>query len=630
MVVIDEFNTFNNWGFGYVTATIISPITQGHLGSFLVKPTMPFGEGGGRMWITRYAVYGESYLPSLAGQRYLVVDVFESEPKMWYFGIQDSLQRVYEVRILASQGHLIVDLDLASNIDLSKITQISFGAEGNPGYPVPISYFAAVGYMRTEMTIPPPLPIPLMANIAPSFKNLMQYETYAFVITAIGGTPPYSYLWNDGAVGNTKTFTGNVQGDYTLYATVTDGAGAIVETNRVPVNVGIPLAPLPATEPFPTNTSHIKVTGNKIEPLHIGSWNFAFADTATGWSVGNGQTWGPESYDQWSPQNIRLNLQNMRDVFKCNMVRVQFWLQWAVDNSPYTLAGGTVSIGVRDSLHALCDIAQEEGMDVELRPYDWTDSVHDPMGVGKHAHMLEYRTKADFIEAWKTIAVDFKRHPNVMFNLWDEPANLDLATLVDTFQRTIIRIREAGVGHVIAVMGGYSGAVGWRSSGFDTEWLTAWGLTGYAHYNVCICGHEYIHHGTTQDMHDGNIAMRNIGYPIYIGAMGIWNPDDPAEMKHIDWIKDDLNAGMSVTIFHWGRPLTEFAIQQNMPFPALPNAVGQAWIDAVSQAHICPVGQHWDEATQSCTPDTPPPSFPTWIIPMIALSLIGGYIIAKS
>jgi len=594
-MLIDEFGSFNNWSFAYVDVTIVQPISQG-AGSFLVKPQMAFGEGGGRMWLTLYRVYG-AFLPDLTGERYLVVDIVESVSKKWYFGIKDSSGTIYETRIFASEGHLIIDLSSAPQLNLAQLTEISFGAEGNIGYPVPLDYFATVGYMRSEMTIPPPLgPIPLKTNIAPTFANMMQDEQKTFTITAIGGVPPYSITWKNQAgtilgSGDTYVYTANVQGTFEIYGTVVDAASETVDTAHVQIKVGMGLPPLPPTEPFPTNTSHIRVEGNKlltgVDALQIGAWAFAFLDSSAGWSVLNGETWDGEGINRWSAEAIRLNLINIRDIFKCNTVRVQFWLQWALDNSANLLySNGTTNIGTRDALHGLCDIAQTLGMDIELRAYDWTNAFNDPTGIGKHEHMLEYRTEAEFIEAWRILAVDFARHPNVMFHLWDEPANIDLDLLIDTFRRTILRIREFGVGHVIAIMGGYSGAVGWQGAepndSYNTDFLSAWGISGEAHYNVCISGHEYRHHGTTEAMHQGNIDMFNQGYPIYIGAMGIYDANDPDEMIHKRWIQEDLAVDLGVTIFHWGRPSTSFPIQQNTAFPALPNVAGNAWIEAVT------------------------------------------------
>lgn len=590
-IVLSDFSDKTLWGFGAVNVEQAPPISQG-AGSFICTPQFPFGEGGGRMWISLYAGYNKTF-PPLAG--YLVLDVVESSPKQWYLYLKDSTDTIYEQRTYIENGHLLVNLAIASaTVDINNLKEVNFGAEGTIGNPVPLDYVAVIGYLRSEPEIPPPLGVTgLKVILTPKGKDLGLGENLTLMATALGGNPPYNYIFTENNVvvqatnQNTLLFVPSSLGVYNFSVQVVDFLGSFADSNSVQVNVVAGLPPLPPVEPLPANTSLISVVDNQLLPQQKACWAFSFIDTATGWSVGEGEQWAWGSgagFWSFNADFFRQNLKDIRDVFGCNTVRVFFWMDWVLNNSPFALQNNVVTMGCRDALHEFLDIAASENMLVELRMYDWTDSVHDPTGIGHHHSPLDYHTKSQFIEAWRLLALEFSKHPNVMFNLYDEPADLDIATWLDLSTRTIIRIREFGVGHVIATMFGYSGAAGWSSPAdtYDPTFLNSWGKTGYAHYQTCICGHEYAYHGTTEGIHKGNIEEFKAGFPIYIGAMGVNQPVNSAELEtHRRWLQENIAENMSVTIFHWGRPNTEFNIQQVQPFPALPNATGNMWIETV-------------------------------------------------
>ncbi|HIO73378.1 MAG TPA: T9SS type A sorting domain-containing protein [Flavobacteriales bacterium] len=102
------------------------------------------------------------------------------------------------------------------------------------------------------------------------------------VVSATGGTPPYTYLWDDPMAQTTPTATGLPAGSYV--ATITDNSGCIAS---VSVTIGQPPAiSFPYIETFDSNT-----------PLNSGSPGNPVIILDNGWENDqkDGQDWAPRS-----------------------------------------------------------------------------------------------------------------------------------------------------------------------------------------------------------------------------------------------------------------------------------------------------------------------------------------------
>lgn len=97
-----------------------------------------------------------------------------------------------------------------------------------------------------DVTVSEPTPIELTTSNTPALCNGGASGTAS--VSGTGGTPPYSYLWNDPADQTTQTATGLAQGSYIV--TVTDQNGC---TNEAVVDVAEPTPIELTVESTPTN-----------------------------------------------------------------------------------------------------------------------------------------------------------------------------------------------------------------------------------------------------------------------------------------------------------------------------------------------------------------------------------------
>lgn len=561
-MLIDSLDSKSAWATAYCTVEIDLPLTEG-TGAFHI--TVPNGLSAGRIFLTRYGTY-----PDLTGIPYLVFDLMESSPKVWSIGFKDAAG-YHAVNVEEEGGHLVVPLAEVL-ADLANITEMSIGAKA----PIEAGYSAVLDNMRTETAIPPPIEYPLQITVTPERVAIYIGQTAHLTASPYGGTPPYTIEWIE-TMTNTVVGTGEIYdfvateiGDYELFARVTDAIGAIVESTLVTVRVTEAPPPPPPDEPTPPNLSHISVINNKVEPLHVAVWYPWFVDTSSGWFPCDGEKWVDGNYTTWRPDCLRAVLRNIRDVFKCNMIRLFFWMDWYLNNSNKTISSyyPTTEIGCADALHELCQIAAEEGLDVELRMWDWNPEE------GKSGNPLKSHTETEFINAWIQFATDFSRHQNVCFNLYDEANDTGIPwqTWKTLAYNTIMQIRQAEVGHVIYVHWGFCGGEG-------VNWIRDFAN----HYEVAFSRHEYIHHGTTEAMHQATITIHNEGYPITVTASGVFL-ENPAETEtYRRWWTELLNNNVGISFYTYGRPnVMGFRIQQDTLFPCPPNTVGDMWIEVIT------------------------------------------------
>lgn len=584
MTLIDGMNQEWPWAFGYCKVTIGPKLTEGSK-AFHITLSSPLPAG--RIWLTRF---GKITIP--AGEPYLVFDIQQNQSKTWRVEMTDSARVLRGANVTESGGHLVLDTRTLSGINLGDLAEVSLGALA----PLDTSYMAILDYMRTEASIPPPIQLPLSITVSPTSMAITIGQTATLTAFASGGTPPYGTIeWIDNATGavigtgETYKFTPMQEGTYQVYAKVGDMAGSIAYSGLATIRVTPPPPPPPPTEPTPPNTSHIKVVGYDVEPLHKALWYPWFIDTSSGWLPRAGEKWSDINYTRWDTNALRAILRDIRDTFGCNCIRVFFWMDWVINNKNATISTlyPATEIGNRDALHALCDIAQQEGLDVELRMWGWTSPT-------RKIHPLIGYTETDFINAWVWFAKEFAKHPNVMFNLYDEP-DMPVNQWIALAYNTTMQIRASGVGHVIYLHYLYCGGEG-------INWIRQFGN----HYNVAFSRHEYIYHGTTEAMHQENIQIHSEGYPVTVTAGGAFN-DNPAEIEtYKRWWAELLDDKIGISIYTYGRPnVMGFRVQQDTFFPCPPNNQGIAFRDI------------------AVVPPTPPtPISPLWYLAPIGAAIL--------
>lgn len=571
MVLIDDMDDTYPWAFAYCVVKIDSPLTQG-VGAFYIS--VPANLPAGRIWLTRYGTYS-----NLTGIPYLVFDILQSQRKRWNVTIKDKAGNTQTKIVDETGGHITVYLPDFAPVDLNNIDIISIGAIA----PLDTTYTAIIDNLRTETVLPSPIEYPLQVSVSPESVAIYIGQTVTITASPYSGLSPYTIEWVDNVTqqvigtGATFVFTGTTVGTYEIYARATDSVGSTATSKIVTIKVTEAPPPPPPTEPTPPNTSHISVVDNEVKPHHVALWYPWFLDTSSGWLPKAGEKWVDSNYTRWSPESLRAILRDIRDVFKCNMVRVFFWADWVLTNSNATMSPlyPTSEIGNRDALHTLCQIANEEGLDVELRMWDWNPTE------GKSGNPLKAHTTTEFINAWVQIAKWFSVYPNVCFNLFDEAnsSGISWADWNSLAYNTIMQIRLANVGHVIYVHWGFSGGEG-------IDWIRQFSN----HYQVAFSRHEYIYHGTTEAMHQDTINIKNEGYPITVTASGVYN-ENPTEIEtYKRWWKELLDNRIGISFYTYGRPNTMgFRIQQDTPFPSPPNSVGETWIETVAFLYTPPI-----------------------------------------
>lgn len=75
-------------------------------------------------------------------------------------------------------------------------------------------------------------------------------------------------------------------------------------------------------------------------------------------------------------------------------------------------------------------------------------------------------TAANFADVWSKLASRYKNQPKVIFDLMNEPHDVNLTTLVSTYNTAIAAIRATGATNMLMLEGtAYTGAQSWVSSG---------------------------------------------------------------------------------------------------------------------------------------------------------------------
>ena len=317
-----------------------------------------------------------------------------------------------------------------------------------------------------------------------------------------------------------------------------------------------------------------------------------YLDATTGWWYNGGSYYGI-----WNEENLRLHLQEMKD-WGINHMRILICIEWWINNFQGTLGGQPADRPYRDSIKDTIVIAQEYGIYVVIVP--WSVAVGEADGYTypppapypphtSHSEVIP-DTQA-FVDFWVNVANELKVYPNVLFELWNEPA-ADIDTWFSVAQQCIDAIRAIPDDHIIIVQWGYSGGL---------QWLRRPDLpTGI---NVLYSEHIYRFHGslynngyTYDDVYDAlyydhygwlgdyQYAVEN-NIPMWIGEIGCWiayDPDPQEKEAFINTLKILNEWEMGYSIWDWficpGRPFGVLAVT-DVPSP---NLSGQILIHAIA------------------------------------------------
>jgi len=171
----------------------------------------------------------------------------------------------------------------------------------------------------------------------------------------------------------------------------------------------------------------------------------------------------------WKDANVKAELDAMK-TWGINAIRCHISVElWKYDIGPNTnttehpiLRSGVdswddvCSISTREAIKRLLSFAAERGMYVILDGYSvrcyWTRAEQDQLPFPPYQQSPNASeiigSVDDFVEWWRSIAVELKDYPNVIFELWNEPNRNNPPTAFNEWlnasQLCINAIREAG------------------------------------------------------------------------------------------------------------------------------------------------------------------------------------------
>lgn len=348
-----------------------------------------------------------------------------------------------------------------------------------------------------------------------------------------------------------------------------------------------------------------------LRGVHGGSGAGDFANDCTGmWTPAGGRT-GYDGVGIWNETAVRTHLQAMRD-WGFNVLAVFINIDWWIHNKSTTLYRELNNVSISTShpyrycIKETLRIAQEYGIYVLLRTRyisvwdSWTGQPIYP-STSYFGNNLE-SSKQGFTNFWVNFATELKDYPNVIFHLWDEPDTSRGNTRedwIDTANRTLIALRNAGIEQIIMVH--------WAGCG-SCLWMEDFYNAGLVMDNVVFTQHIYRYHGTFEGnpnsptdidyirhqlgddgpMYGGPRSylriIQNLSLPVWIGAIGAsrgWEDDN--EFTYFNNTLNVLNEwNLGYIAYQYGRQDMRWTIQESAPAVAQLNRVGQALVDAIA------------------------------------------------
>ena len=244
-----------------------------------------------------------------------------------------------------------------------------------------------------------------------------------------------------------------------------------------------------------------------------------------------------EDYSKWRIEDVEAELDAMKE-WGCNLVRCHQALScWKFNEGNH-----------RQMFKEFLDLCAERGMYVvydfySLKPYPEGfphPLPYPPYQDPDYPHTDVIANEDEFVEAWRSVAIELKDYPNVIFELWNEPHPSEeeaKGSWLNVAQRCIDAIREVGAEQIIIFQWGYGVYTNLPSGGGSgVEWILDFPLTDPT----------------------GNLVYSTHIYRVYLGTgkypyaeeqekWGDIRAYDYEEIKKafqfmkIDWVGDTLN-----------------------------------------------------------------------------------------
>jgi len=331
--------------------------------------------------------------------------------------------------------------------------------------------------------------------------------------------------------------------------------------------------------PLHTEGRYVKDVLNRTVYLRGVNRPSGFTASCTGvWFENGDWIWGT-SYTQWRENGLRQRLQQMKDS-NFNVARLIFIVDWWLNNRNTNLAGQATSISCRTAMERTVSIAQQYGIYCVLTPY--------MSEANQSAHEMPFPsttlpTAQSFVNFWIQMATAFKNYPNVLFELWNEPAG-DYNVWMNAAQSCISAIRNV-TNQIIVVQYGYGGYFD-----FVTDSRIQGANILYSNHiyrypvGATIPSSEYTYSQIRDRLLNYwrySVAINS--YPCWIGEIGAWLNYGSQETQYWNNTLNLLNEWQTgYAAWEWDQLGTGWDLQTSASAaPYGPNTHGQMLIDHI-------------------------------------------------
>lgn len=312
-------------------------------------------------------------------------------------------------------------------------------------------------------------------------------------------------------------------------------------------------------------------------PVRLRGVNYpsGFTASCAGCFPANGDwLWGA-GFTSLSPSALNARLAEMAS-YDFNFIRLIFNPDWWRNDSATNLNGQTTSIHIREAILQVIQAAQAHNIYVTICPWS---SNFDVLSV--------FGNQNNFVQMWTQAAQLYGQEPNVVFELFNEPAEGSYDAALNAFEAASAAIRQI-TDSIIVTQWGWCG-----SFSFVNDFAPR--LNPYG--NMAFSNHIYRYPAgatfpTNSPTDAGSIdaTLRSTWnynaiitrYPMIIGEIGAWTASGSQEST---WFRNALttlnNYGAGYCGWEWGQDDTNWQLSQPKTAPWTPNTNGQILREAI-------------------------------------------------
>jgi hypothetical protein len=280
-----------------------------------------------------------------------------------------------------------------------------------------------------------------------------------------------------------------------------------------------------------------------------------------------------------------------------NSVRLIIFAEWWIDDSSTNLEDQNTNRSFQFCMKETIRIAQEYGIYIIIAPWGIDQGGQSPIGWESGTSIPNAAAFASF---WGDVAAETTQYPNVLYELWNEPApyaaGVSDATWWSGVQGAVNAIRAVS-DNIIVVQLGYCGGFDWVPEQ-ASDWGNAAGNILYSNHiyrypsGATLSTSEYTYAVIKNKLLNtwGYDAVINTAtnlpiYPLWIGEVGAWasysesGQHETSYWTNVLQLLNDWQLGYAA--WNWDQPGSGWDLQTDSgTAPYLPNQRGQILISA--------------------------------------------------